>query len=254
MGCGPAQPEAPDARPGTSFTVHGDYFSADTRALLAICEMADVPVTFQVVDTLEKANMQQEYLRINPTGHIPMLSAGLSRVVAPGYVIFEWILKTNEKAKAMFHHTEQEAEINALQRYFFREMRGCTSQLIARLALKVLDPEKAPKSDNPKVLEKLKLRFVEFEKQRLTKLNEQLGQANHRYLTGDKQSVVDIILYCEIFEVLTLYGRTVPMHLEHLNRWYDEIGSIQQVKDYNAKLIEVIDRLKLKEPHTEVYQ
>ncbi len=54
--------------------------------------------------------------------------------------------------------------------------------------------------------------------------------------------------------MLTLYGRTLPMHLEHLNRWYDEIGSIQQVKDYNAKLIEVIDRLKLKEPHTEVYQ
>jgi hypothetical protein len=66
--------------------------------------------------------------------------------------------------------------------------------------------------------------------------------------------VIDIIVYCEIFQVLALYDRTLPMHLEHLNRWYDEIGSLQQVKDVNSKLVDLIDRLDLKEAHNEVYQ
>ena len=33
-----------------TLTIYGDYFNADTRALLAVCLMADVEHTFALVD------------------------------------------------------------------------------------------------------------------------------------------------------------------------------------------------------------
>ena len=85
MGCGPAQPEAPDARNGKqALVIYGDYFSADTRALVAMCKMAGIEHTLEVVDTLDGANQHEDYLRRNPTGAVPMLSVGNNNVISQG--------------------------------------------------------------------------------------------------------------------------------------------------------------------------
>ena len=65
----------------------------------------------------------------------------------------------------------------------------------------------------------------------MPKLNQQLDQSE--WLTGDKLSVVDFILYCEIYQVLAMYERSLPGHLTHLNRWYDTLGEIDAIKEVN---------------------
>lgn len=40
-------------------TIWGDYFSSDTRALLAICEMADINAKFEEVDTFKQRNLEK---------------------------------------------------------------------------------------------------------------------------------------------------------------------------------------------------
>ena len=96
MGCGPAQPEAPDARNNKqAITIYGDYFSADTRALVAMCKMAGIEFTLEMVDTLDGANQHEDYLRKNPTGAVPMLSVGNNNVISQGQVLFDWIIQTS---------------------------------------------------------------------------------------------------------------------------------------------------------------
>ena len=87
--------------------------------------------------------------------------------------------------------------------------------------------------------------MAEFEQKRLTKLGELLQQ--HKYLTGDQISFVDIVVYCEVFQVLTMYDRTVPPHMAKLCEWYDEMGENEAIKAINKKLVDVIEMHNLKE-------
>ena len=47
--------------------IHGDYFDRDTRALLAICDMAEVAAEFVIVDTFNGGNLEDSYRSLNPT-------------------------------------------------------------------------------------------------------------------------------------------------------------------------------------------
>ena len=84
-------------------------------------------------------------------------------------------------------------------------MRGNTSQLIRRLVMKLLAPEKAPKPNDPQVQQKLSVWLHEFDQQIIVRFNEELTK--HQCLCGAKLSVIDIIVYCEIYQVLKMYKR-----------------------------------------------
>ena len=51
MGCGQALPEDRGGSASRELTIWGDYFNGDTRAILAICEMAEVQHDFKLVDS-----------------------------------------------------------------------------------------------------------------------------------------------------------------------------------------------------------
>ena len=100
-----------------------------------------------------------------------MLVQGRNRVLAPGFTLFEWLLSTNEQAERIYNHQSQVQAVTAISRYFYREVRGNTSQLIRRLVMRVLKPESAPKKDDPKVQERLQIWQHEFEEQIIVKFN-----------------------------------------------------------------------------------
>lgn len=52
MGCGPSENMAPGG--DQKLKIWGDFFSQDTRALLAICEIAGADIDFMQVDTMTK--------------------------------------------------------------------------------------------------------------------------------------------------------------------------------------------------------
>ena len=77
-----------------------------------------------------------------------MIIDGHMRVIGEARILFDWILRQNDEARRIFEQPEQEKKIIAMSRYFYREVRGNTSQMVRRLALRVLKPEEAPKAGN----------------------------------------------------------------------------------------------------------
>lgn len=56
-----------------SVHIYGDYYNADTRALLVICKFADLEPNFTLVDTLKRENKKSNFLNINPSGLLPVI-------------------------------------------------------------------------------------------------------------------------------------------------------------------------------------
>ena len=105
-----------------------------------------------------------------------MLVQGRNRVLAPGYTLFEWLMSTSEQAERVFTHEDenQNKAITAISRYFYREVRGNTSQLIRRLVQRVLKPGSLPDKDHPEVKKKLQVLLHAFEDQIIVKFDKEL--------------------------------------------------------------------------------
>ena len=56
-----------------------------------------------------------------------MIIDGHNKVIGSAGILQDWILRTKEDAARMFEHSSQENEAIAMQRYFYREIRGNTS-------------------------------------------------------------------------------------------------------------------------------
>ena len=62
-----------------SFDIFGDYFDRDTRALLTICDMAELKPNLRVIDTFNGSNLETSYTELNSTGTIPMIGYGFKK-------------------------------------------------------------------------------------------------------------------------------------------------------------------------------
>ena len=183
---------------------------------------------------------------MNPNGTIPILQSGIHQVIVEGAPLFDWVLDKEKSASKLLLHKEQEKNIETIQRYFFREIRGITSQLIRRLALRVLSPERAPKPTDSRAQEKLTEMMYIFESQLLPRLDQEISGSN-KFLTGPKMSVVDIIIYCEVSQIFCMYRTKVPSSLKKLEDWYAEIGGLDAIRQVDAELEQVLDNFKLRE-------
>ena len=79
----------------------------------------------------------------------------------------------------------------------------------------------------------------------MQKLNKELNK--YEYLTGNKLSVVDFVVFCEIQQVLKMYGRHLPHHLSKLHEWYEKIEALPALAEITPKLDEVIAQYGLTE-------
>ena len=76
MGCSGGKQQTLD-RPGQGkYMLWGDYMNSETRTILSIFFIANVPHQLTEVDTLKGDHKAQAYLSINPTGSIPMITDG----------------------------------------------------------------------------------------------------------------------------------------------------------------------------------
>ena len=104
MGCGPSENIAPSSH---KLKIWGDYFSQDTRALLAVCEIANADVEFVQVDTLAKQNLTSPFIDMNPNGTIPMLTHGHTKVIGDGEAIFNYLVNSCDSVSQHFLHANQ---------------------------------------------------------------------------------------------------------------------------------------------------
>jgi len=126
MGCSDSkgQIETPQGhierkRAGEKLKIFGDYFSADTRAAIVLCEMAGTAYDLEIVQQLKGENLMEPFAKINPTGAIPMLVWEGTQVVSSGHLFFEYLVGTQEAISQKFNHAEQLPMVNAIHRTFF---------------------------------------------------------------------------------------------------------------------------------------
>ena len=93
MGCGPSQDTAPAATK-QGMTVYGDYYCADTCALIAMLKKCEADFKFELIDSFNKADMQA-YLEQNATGQFPMLEHNGTKVISGGDIIFKWVVSSH---------------------------------------------------------------------------------------------------------------------------------------------------------------
>jgi glutaredoxin len=56
--------------------VWGDYFSSDTRTIIAILDYCGINYQFKEVDTFLGEHKEEEYMKVNPTCQIPTIEDG----------------------------------------------------------------------------------------------------------------------------------------------------------------------------------
>ena len=153
MGCGDSKnaPDTGDIQGGIKrgqsvdpkMHLYGDYFNSDSRAIYAMLKYADVEFEWTHVDTLKGENFKEPYADICPTGHIPVLSKSGQLVHSQGNLLFEWVMKKEPTVGEALDPQAQEVQLRAMHRYFFKDLRNVTSQLIRRTALKFFDEAQA---------------------------------------------------------------------------------------------------------------
>jgi len=124
--------------------VYGDWFSSDTRAVIAILKHADIEHDFHLIDTLAQKNMEDDYLSLSPNGHIPMVIQREMKVLSQGCILFEWLVASEPKAAKVFGteaESEDDTNFKAMSSYFFKELRTNTAKLIRRTAIAKLESE-----------------------------------------------------------------------------------------------------------------
>ena len=215
MGCGPSENVKPGAN---SLKIWGDYFSQDTRALLAIRDMAEAGnVEFIQINTLNKENLQSPFIDQNPNATIPMLTHGHTKVIGDAESIFNYIVNTDERVSDKFFHEEQAKKISEILSYFTRTVRRTTSKLIQAVVVPIVNQTKR-RMDNKRIEQCLTEFFVMI----LPKINGYLSEDG--YVTGPKISIVDIMLYCELQTICTMYKRDINPSETKLANWRDRLS------------------------------
>ena len=92
-----SQPNAPSIK--SALTIYGDWFNQDTRALIAICNMAEVPCEFVHVDTFNQENMRDPYVQLNPNSTIPMITEGMAKIIGDGASLYYFLVNRHARIK-----------------------------------------------------------------------------------------------------------------------------------------------------------
>ena len=116
MGCGPSQPEPPGKK--SAMTIYGDYFNQDTRALLAICQMSGVDYEFRLIDTFQRENQNEQYVALNPSSQIPMITEGTTKIIGGGNSFLMYLVHKHAKIQHNFYCEEQRSEVDRLLNWF----------------------------------------------------------------------------------------------------------------------------------------
>ena len=198
-------------------TIYGDSFDADSRALQAVCEIAGIKATFVDCNMFSSDSRKDEFEEKNPTCSMPFLQDGNTLVLAEeGLQNFKYVISKFKQAAELGPKPETETKFNAVSRYFFKEVRNTTSFLIKRQSFKILHPDKVMK-DQTRAQQKMNLTAAEFRDRILVNLNNELRDKD--FLVDQKITALDIFVYMELNQVLSMYNWDLPSHLNKLYDW-----------------------------------
>ena len=101
-----------------TLTIWGDHFNQDTRALLIMCEMADVRHKFREVNTFKEENLSEKYKQVNPTATIPIITCKNTKCLGDQLSLYEFLYNTDLGMRVMFYNDEQVLAIKNIMSWF----------------------------------------------------------------------------------------------------------------------------------------
>ena len=174
-------------------------------------------IEFIQINTLTKENLKSPFIDQNPNATIPMLTHGQTKVIGDAESIFNYIVNTNERVSEKFFHEAQAKKIGEILNYFTRTVRRTTSKLIQAVVVPVVNQTKR-RMDSKRIDQCLTEFFVMI----LPKINGYLSEEG--YVTGPNISIVDIMLYCELQTICTMYKRDINPSETKLATWRDRLS------------------------------
>lgn len=246
MGCNGSKGQGPDTieRP-SRLTVWGDHFNSDTRALLGILAISQVPYVFHKVNMLNEEHRKESYLIQNPSGQIPMITEGQFKVLGGGNTLITYLVNQHKSVAVHLYPEALKGEIEKFLNWFQSKMRPETSRLV-----RMIVPSKVLGGTPPSADEKAKQKETIYgQKGILSVLNGQLGKTN-AFVCGDQMSVVDVLFYCEISTIFSLTLKSeeeMGANNPNINRWYLRMKGVNGMNELDHELAEIVTKFDLAE-------
>ena len=110
--------------PGKTF-VWGDYLSSETRAIMGVMKMRDIPYEFMPVDTLKGEHKKEAYLKQSFCEVIPMISNNEHKFIG-GESSLKFLKNYYPEVGKELYPPEMETEIDRSINWFYTKMRPDT--------------------------------------------------------------------------------------------------------------------------------
>ena len=169
-----------------------------------------------------------------------MLTLGATKVIGDSESLFNYLVNTDAQVNKHFCHEPQLRKISLIMTYFSRTIRRVTAKLIqAVVDPKFAEDDKKRKRNDARISQHL----TDFFGVVLNNIDDYLTDMG--FMTGPHISVVDIMVYCEIFTICELYRREVPAHLTKLSNWFELLSKEEALQRVNGKFKELVAEHKL---------
>ena len=248
MGCSQALPQdrgssnpMDSSSCSSKLAIWGDYFNQDTRALLAICDMAEIQHEFRLVDSFQRQNLTQSYRVANPTQSIPMITDGLWKIIGQSQTSYEFLVEHYPNVKKKFFSPEQANSINENFIFLDSEFRRVSGYLTQTIVNK-----KVHCSSKPYDLRKLEKCLETFNQILTTHFEAKLDK--QAYLTGQRLTYVDIVASIEIETVLLMYQTDIPFNCSNLQCWQDQLSQEPAINSVNREFLKLVQDWDLYAP------
>ena len=109
--------------------VYGDHFDADTRSILTIMEISNKPYNFKEVNTFLGQHRQLDYLSLNPTGQIPLITDKNYKIFGRSDIYLQYLTNTIFNIKELMPQ-EHTKELSIGLNWFIRVFKPASTRLL----------------------------------------------------------------------------------------------------------------------------
>ena len=167
-----------------------------------------------------------------------MVTKGLNgrAIITEGWSVIEYLVRQfPENISETFLQPEKK-ELT-MRNYFYQEFRPNSCKIVRKAGNKVLNPSKQAANDKWDIVDAKTEKIFES-------LNKQLQSSN--YLLGDKVSLVDVLFFCEIYQI-SQHTKPVNNRFANLCTWMEQMKKIDAVREVHERFDQdVVDKYNLK--------
>eukprot|EP00761_Pharyngomonas_kirbyi_P014390 gb/GECH01014420.1/.p1 GENE.gb/GECH01014420.1/~~gb/GECH01014420.1/.p1 ORF type:complete len:238 (+),score=52.45 gb/GECH01014420.1/:1-714(+) len=174
--------------------IYGDMMSQPTRAVVWLCNLAEIPYTFKTIRLAQQEHKTAEYRHINPFSLVPAIQKGNMKLFE-SHAILQYLSDSYRIPEHYYPRSslEDRAAINEYLHWHHLGVRQPCVRLLLHQWL-------APMGGAPKPSEETLERDRKYIRVALQRLDQHfLNHGDHPFITGRREiSIADLSAYCEL--------------------------------------------------------